>query len=94
MSTIWIVVGIIVAAPVLWFVFRMVLGLTVPPEILGRAHFEQRLKQLDIPKEKIPNAMRDEIVKRALDNAMGTGGMRALFGMGKSADWRGDLCGR
>jgi hypothetical protein len=65
--------------------------MTVPPEITGRAYFDQKLKEFGIPREKIPDAMRDEIVKSALDNAMGTGGVRAMLGIGRNTGWRGEF---
>lgn len=46
---------------------------------------------LRIPDSHIPDELRTEIVKTALDNAMGIGGLRGVLGIGKSADWRGDF---
>lgn len=62
MSTVlWLVLGI-VAIPLLWWVVKVATSFLVPVATSGRAYLKQRLAQLGIDPQLIPEACIDEFV--------------------------------
>lgn len=68
----WFIAGII-AAPILWFIFKymlsVVVGATAPPEVSGKQLLKQELRKLGVNSTILPEACLDEFVDLSKDVA-------------------------
>ena len=66
MDAIWWVVILVIVVPIVWFVFKAVVGATVKPEVSGKHFLKQRLQQMDVNAKLIPDAGLEELVQNSL----------------------------
>lgn len=52
-------VGILIVLAILWFVFKVLLGVYLPLEVTGRAYLQQLLKQMDLHGLVPPNCVEE-----------------------------------
>lgn len=88
----WIV-GSVVAIFIGWWVVKLILSLTIPPEVSGRAYLKQELKRRGVDVLRIPDRALDEIVQFCLSGARGMAMMSQLSSHGRAEEknWRANL---
>lgn len=64
----WVVAGVLLA-PVLWFLFTTVIGVTAPPQLSGRKWLEKRLMGLGVSPAQLGDAFLAELVQHAIECA-------------------------
>ncbi len=58
----WFITGII-AAPIMWFIFKVVLGAAAAPEVSGKQLLKQELRKLGVKPFVLPEACLDDFVQ-------------------------------
>jgi len=93
MNTLFWIIGGAVALFAGWWVLKIILSLSVPPEVSGRALLKQELKQRGVDVARIPDRAVDEIVQYCLSGARGMAMMNQLSSRGHAGDknWRANL---
>jgi len=91
-AVLWVVAGIAVLL-FGWWALKILMSLTVPPEVSGRAFLKQQLKRRGVDVARIPDRAIDEIVQHCLSAAKGIAMMNQLSSHGRPDDknWRANL---
>ena len=67
-SLIW-VVAIAAGLAIFWFLFKSLLGFSLPPETTGKAYLRKELKKMSIDQDAIPDECISELVDIAIKSA-------------------------
>lgn len=61
-ALLWII-GIVIAAPVVWWLLSAIVGGLVPAKVTGRIYLRKQLTQMGVEPERVPDACLDELVR-------------------------------
>jgi hypothetical protein len=88
MKTVYWIIAIIVALPILWFLLKLLVSLMVPPEKSGRELLKQSIRAYGVDVSRIPDSALNELVER---NIRTSKTIASFSGDPNRNNWRANL---